>query len=202
MKKYGKFLALLMLLGFYSGCSKTNTPTHQPDYFPLAVGNSWTFQVTKTDSTGGDSTYIEVQTIDHTTTYDSLQWFVVLKTTETDTDSTYYRKGDYFLEAVFFYQGTILNDIVAVSPLEPSVGFAWQDTVNIEVEGEILEQTTVEVPAGTFECFKEHLVVSALGGLIQMEIFNYLADGVGPIKVVYVSDEDTTEMELMEYSIQ
>ncbi|MCD6531516.1 hypothetical protein J7K99_03630, partial [bacterium] len=97
---------------------------------------------------------------------------------------------------------SILDDIIAVSPLEPSVGFVWSDTVNIEVEGEVVAETTITVPAGTFDCFEEHLLVSALGGLVQMEITNYLADGVGPVKIVYVSSGDTTDMELTEYSLQ
>ncbi len=184
------------------GCTHDDTGPAERDYFPLQLGNSWTFQVVKPDSAGNDSVYTEIQTVDHTTIRDSLEWFVVLKTTATDTDSTYYRKGDYFLEAMFFYQGSILDDIIAVSPLEPSVGFSWEDTVDIQTSGEVLAETTVVVPAGTFDCFEEHLVISALGGLIRMEIFNYLADGVGPVKVVYVSSGDTTRMELTDYEIQ
>lgn len=196
-------LAIVTAFLLLAGCSKESGPSEsQPDYFPLQLGNQWTFTVTKPDSAGTDSTYTEIQTVDHTTQYDSLEWFVVVKTTETDTDSTYYRRGDYFLEAIFFYQGRILEDIIAVSPLEPSVGFVWSDTVNIEVEGEVVAETTITVPAGTFDCFEEHLLVSALGGLVRLEITNYLADGVGPVKIVYVSSGDTTDMELTEYSLQ
>jgi len=203
MKRCSWILTIGFVFLLLVGCSKESGPSEsQPDYFPLQLGNQWTFTVTKPDSAGEDSTYTEIQTVDHITEYDSLEWFVVVKTTGTDTDSTYYRKGDYFLEAIFFYQGSILDDIIAVSPLEPSVGFVWSDTVNIEVEGEVVAETTITVPAGTFDCFEEHLLVSALGGLVQMEITNYLADGVGPVKIVYVSSGDTTDMELTEYSLQ
>ncbi|MCD6595392.1 hypothetical protein J7L68_06940 [bacterium] len=200
------FVSLIILIAiglvFFAGCSKDNTPAETPDYFPLALGNSWTFEVIAPDSAGNDSFYTEVQTVDHTTTHDSLDWYVVLAVTDSSTDSSYYRKSEYFLESIFFYNGSILDDIIAVSPLDPSVGFTWSDTVNITVDGEVEAQEEITVPAGTFQCYREKIEVNALGGLISMTICNWLADGVGPARILYIMNGDTTDMKLTSYSVQ
>ncbi len=198
---------LSLILGFIAlilvcGCSKDDNSTGPPDYFPLTLGNSWTFEVTEKDTAGQDSVYTQIQTVDHTTTFDSEEWFVIVATTDSDTDSTYYRKGEFFLEAIFFYQGSLLDDIIAVSPLEPSVGFSWGDTVNIEVNGVVEDSEEITVPAGTFQCYRERLQISALGGMIEMQIYNWLSDGVGPVRIMYVSGEDTTDMKMVSYSVQ
>ena len=206
-RNYSAIIIAFLVFGavFFYGCSKENNPTEAPDYFPLALGNSWTFEVTAPDSAGNDSIYTEVQTVDHTTTYDSLDWFVVLSVTDSSTDSSYYRKSDYFLESIFFYNGSILNNIIAVSPIEPSVGFTWNDTndtVNTTVYGEVEAQEEITVPAGTFQCYRERIEVNALGGLISIIIYNWLSDGVGPARIMYISGEDTTDMKLTSYSVQ
>ncbi len=203
------FWAFVALAAFAAllGCSKEEGGGGEEvehDYFPLALGNSWTFSVYSVDTAGAETTYTQTQTIDHVTTYDSLDWFVMLTpTSDTTYDSAYYRKDDYFVYVTYFLEGIPLE--LMVSPVDPEVGATWScsDTAAffvVEASGEVECQEDVTVPAGTFSCFRELLVVesSVYGATIR----TWLADGVGPVRIVSVSDEDSTDMQLVDYSTQ
>jgi len=205
-KLFGAFLTFLLIaIIALIGCSNDDdngNGNSEPDYFPLELGNEWIFQVTQVDSTG-TKVYEAIQTLDHMTAEDTIEWFVLIEDEDTfDTlDSTYYRKDEYLLQGIFFDGGARLP--VTVSPLEPVVGVSWDTTGLVTIYGEVLSQESITVDAGTFDCYKEKLVITSI--FANMTIYNWLADGIGPVRILILNDPDSTDtkdMQLSSYTIQ
>ncbi len=204
-KFLGAFLIFtLVAIIALMGCSSNdngNGDNGEHNYFPIALGNQWIFDVNKVDTAGSLSTYTAEQNIDHMTTYDSYEWFVLIEentdTIDTLQDSTYYRKDEYLLHGVFF-KGFAIP--VTISPLEPTIGDFWADTSLIIFSGEVLTKETITVPAGEFECYKEKLEATVLGE--DLIIYNWLGNNVGPVRIIVVYEGDSTDMKLASYTIQ
>jgi len=185
------------------GCGNDdNEDTHTPDYFPMAVGNSWTFQVFERDSFGHDTTYTQTQSLNHTATKDSFEWYVM--DGDSITDSIYYRKDAYFLYAGYFFEISGIFNFVPIlaAPLTPEVGFSQADTAqlgmfsiysNVVVEA----KETITVPRGTYECYRELLTIES--SLLTLTMRSWFADTIGPIRLITLSSGDSTDMTLESY---
>ena len=177
-------------LVFVAGCSKddgtSDDGTH--NWFPVAVGNQWGYNVTRysLDDDSIDTTYEDVQTLDHTSVLvaDGLTYTVLI---DSDGDSTYFRKGDTYLWAAYFYDYVVAK--VKAAELDLQVGDFWgTDTslgvINLSTSGECIAKETVTVPKGTFpNCCKIQLITTVSGMTSSCDTtYFWLADGVGPIK--------------------
>ena len=172
------------------------------NYFPLAVGNSWTFQVTKTD-TSGSTEYSETQSINCITTMDSQDWFVMYTTTsDSSLDSIYYRKGSEYLYGGYVFLDAFLG--FPAAPIKPEIGDEWEtiDTLGIfevSIVGEVVSFDTLTVPAGEYECYQASLIIDA--GVISMDMIYWFSNGVGPVRIMQIDDADTTDRMLESYSL-
>ena len=118
-------------------------------------------------------------------------------------DSSYYRKDDYFLRVVYFVIGNALE--IVASPMDPTTITVWDDSTSlamfsVHIHGEVEAFETITVPAGIFNCYRERLEVS-IPGLYSYTIRNWLADGIGAVRIVSVSGDDSTDMKLESYSL-
>lgn len=202
-------LTLFVSLLIFVGCSNEESPVHTPDYFPLSIGNTWTFDVSEFDTTGAETTYVETHTIDHKTS-DTLGWYVMFIQTDTSgVDSILYRKDQYALWAGFtFRTGFIVVFLpVRVAPLEPEVGQQWSDTVRnagIYTNAEVFEKSDQNVPAGNFSTYACKLDVKLIGDNSSLYRVKYwFADNIGPVRIDMVEvGKDSTVYSLRNYSIQ
>jgi hypothetical protein len=180
-----------------------NISHYIPNYFPLAVGNSWTFLVHIKNSVGGDSTYNETQSLSRSVIRGTEEWYVMLLQNDTlITDSVYYIKTTLFVRAGYVYSSVFVP--VDISPVYPAVGVEWnQDTLlspllHLQYEGDVETYQLISVPEGMHQCFKE--VVSVTNPIVRQLIY-WVADSVGPVIVIDINGADTTTMELQSYIV-
>lgn len=200
---------ILILFAIFFGCSSNDQP-HTPDYFPLKIGNTWTFDVVKFDTTGAETTYTETQTIDHHRTADTLAWFVMFIQTDTGgVDSILYRKDQYALWCGFTFRFGFITAFLPlrIAPLNPEVGQQWTDTVRnagVYTYAEVFEKSNQNVPAGSFSTCACKLDVKLISDNSTIYKAKYwFADGVGPVKIDMVEvGEDSTVYQLRSYTIQ
>ena len=174
----------------------------QVDYFPLAVGNSWTFEVHWSDTAGSTDTYTQTQSIDDTTEMESLLWYIMFnESSDSTVDTVYYRKGTDYLYAGYVYYGAFLS--FPAAPVVPEVGMEWDDAetllVEVNIHGEVEAYETITVPAGTFDCYCEYITVES--SITNLNLRTWVADGVGPVRIVNIGEADSTDMVLVEYSL-
>lgn len=170
------------------------------DYFPLAIGNYWTFDVHWSDTVGSTDTYTQTQTIDDTVQIDSEIWFVMYNTSsDSSVDSIYYRKGTDYLYGGYYMYGAFFA--FPAAPLAPEIGMEWDDVetllVDITIHGEVEGYETITVPSGTYDCYRELLTVES--SIYNFSLRSWFADGVGPIRIVNIEVADSTDMQLQEY---
>lgn len=188
MKRVVIFVAAALI--FIAGCSKNSSSsdngTH--NWFLLSVGNQWGYDVTRYSLSDDmvDTTFTDIQTLDHTAVLaaDGLTYTVLI---DSDGDSTYFRKGDTYLWAAYFYDYVVAK--VKVSELDLQVDDFWvTDTalgvINLSTSGECIAKEMVTVPKGTFpNCCKIQLITTVSGMTNSCDTtYFWLADGVGPIK--------------------
>ena len=205
-------IAFLLSAFLIVGCSKDENPSdnnEDANYFPLTIGNSWTFLVYETDTAGTD-TFVEVQSIvNDTIVADSSLWYVMHSTVEDSiTDSSYYRKDTVYgyLYVRYFYSSVAL-DVIA-SKLNPQVNDDWEqyDTIMgiiyVHIYGKVEAREDITVPAGVFDCFKERLDIQISGAMRDTVVMNnWLSNNVGPVRIFQTSATDTTDMKLQAYSV-
>ncbi len=172
------------------------------DYFPLAVGNYWTFSVNWSDTAGSTDAYTQTQSIDDTVEIDSLLWFVMYNTSsDSSVDSIYYRKGTDYLYGGHYMYGAFFA--FPAAPLNPEIGMEWDDVetllVDITVHGEVEAYETITVPSGTYDCYRELLTVES--SIYNFSLRTWFADGVGPVRIVDIETADSTDMQLQDYSL-
>ncbi len=206
MKRLLLVSASLLLIGaVFLGCSKEE---EQPqNYFPLAVGNTWNFQVHEWGANSPDTTYTEIQTLDHLANRDGYSWYAMfLPQADSTIDSIYYRKDEFFLYVGYFQMGEFLP--MPISPLQPQAGYTWSHAdsigmlLKIYLDGIVQGAERITVPAGTFDCMVE-LVHIEIRGLAPDTVWlkYWLADDIGPARILEMSNTDTTDRQLSSYSL-
>ena len=193
-------LALAMVLILAVGCGEESCLCPEipstPEYFPLSVGDNWTyFRGSSVDSFWIDSTW-------------------------TDADTTFFVESGRIVDGPSYFNTfyavygdgsvwTLLYDLegfeyAMILPGEPGVGQEWvrpdRDTIRIAAD------TTISIPAGTFECLKvvrwHHASEPDDPGAYQEA---YYAPGVGPVMYResegFAPQDAEVERELRSYSV-
>jgi len=191
----------------------------EDDFFPLSVGNSWTYRVTnKQDKTSLVNTNIVTgkETVNNKDTFVSENKIVgdnfVLK------KRYFYEENDQLILAQLItyhiatrkttYRYTTVRDIGdVIENIEPGTpmiylqyplkkGLTW---VSQGGHFTVMGQETITVPAGTFKCWKVKLEFIGEQGAI----YRYYADGIGLVKDETINPKFFDSIsELVEYKIQ
>lgn len=209
MKKLNQIfpIAVLAIIFMMSSCKDKEELT--VDYFPLKVGNSWTYDVYQID--GDNETYGStiIKNIIGTTIIGEHEFFEIEITSSTGTtgrpnefirydDSGYYlnEEGEYLI----YLEGE-LNEVVS-------------SRVEEILDGEILfeyskvaENEEVSVPGGTFDCVKYQLKWTQTNlGYDWDSKYNdyYYTNGIGLVKYYesYASTSMLVEYRLKDYNIE
>jgi len=169
MKKRIFFPAVMLALVLFLSCSsdkKTDRPPHTSDYkqsalkyFPLNVGNKWTYKVNYFGSAG---------TIDVQITGTDGEWFLDSRGGKMMADRRGIRDADRYL---------------LMFPLQREQWISIVDTKTREIRKTVGVDETVKVPAGTFEgTIKVHTLVELPGGKV-LHSFHFFAANVGIVKI-------------------
>jgi hypothetical protein len=178
MKKTGMFFAVLLLIFSFLSCSsdkKQDSPPHTSDYkasalkyFPLNVGNKWTYSVNYLGSAGK----IDVQ-INGT----DGEWFLDNRGGRITADKRGIRDNDRY---------------ILMFPLQKDSWVSIIETKTREVRKTIGVDETVKVPAGVFEgTIKVHTYVELPGNKI-LHSFHYFAADVGIVKIETALEDNST----------
>lgn len=186
-----KIMWLLPVVALIVGCGGEDD-----SYFPLSVGNEWTYDMTMTIIE--QDTIIETGSqelkITGTTTLDNGTEVFVMSMTITfdnpaipgDTQMVYFQETDDYILAYDALADTIPSDTVLAFPLE--IGKTWGDY-------EVTDQVDLSVPAGQFgDCWEVYNETE--------DAYWYWKSGVGMVRMV---DDDITWsvlVELVEYTVQ
>lgn len=184
----------------------------EKDYWPLAVGNIWDYQVSTTvtmpDTTITFTDTMKIEVTRETTLDNNTAVFEVITEMTVDTivttDTAYYQETD---EYVFAYdeKSTTNPDTLLVLPIEE--GKSWTvhkdslETITMEVVG----KETVTVPAGTYEdCWKGRQIQT--DGTDAETMYVWLAPDVGWIKQTFTEGDTnfttSTTVELLNATIK
>lgn len=178
MKRIGIFFAVLLITSIFLSCSsdkKQDKPPHTSDYkasalkyFPLNVGNKWTYSVNYLGSTGK----IDVQ-INGT----DGEWFLDNRGGRIMADKRGIRDNDRY---------------ILMFPLQKDSWTSIIQTKTREIRKTVGVDETVKVPAGVFEgTIKVHTYVELPGNKI-LHSFHYFAADVGIVKIETALEDNST----------
>lgn len=195
MKKiiFPLMIVIIFVLATVTGCNnnKKDAPPHTSDYkesalkyFPLALGNKWTYNVNYFGSAG---------TIDVTITGTDGEWFLDNRGGRIMADRRGIRDADRY---------------ILMFPLQREEWISIIDTKTRETRKTIGVDEAVKVPAGTFEgAIKVHTYVELPDKKI-LHSFHYFVADVGIVKIETVLEDikegkmlPQTVTELISYSI-
>ncbi len=192
----------------------------KPDFFPMTVGSTWTFQgwmtyeqvddpdtlftsrtVTEVTGTTTLSTGEEVAEFQSTDTTHTL---VPAETTSVNVSRSFVRQdGDYIL--AFDSRDDTEPDTALSLPLEQGKTWTVHSKADTSITALVLKKETVTVRAGEFkDCWKLEITIST-GGLGQ-KTFWWYADGIGRVRN-YVESTNSgirtvLENELVSYDVK
>jgi len=191
-------IMLMLLVSLFSGCSKDD-PTNPPDpdsanvIWPLAIGNSWTFQLTFFYE--GDTISLEYTTaITESVSEDGRNIYI-------GDDHGDFKEG-LFNDSVGFHNVLVYPDSISYSGLRykypGQIGDSWTfEYLDMESSATIEDvSVSVTVPAGTFNCYEYALISS------EETRIDYCCPGIGLIKSEFFLDSILlAKMELVGYTV-
>lgn len=193
MKSLSALLLALLALSNLTGCSEDPVPSGGTiqQLFPLSVGNSWTLQQTIYDDAGNvTNTDTSRMTIDSTGTVFGHSGFYF--SSDGDHGFYYYQNGidvryqdpkDEQDNSIVMRYPMAENEILVIKDTTTEAGYRTKEFIKL-----ISENTSVTVPAGTFNCLTyikyrlygnstldttSYIVMSAAfgKGIIQQDIY-------------------------------
>jgi hypothetical protein len=196
-------IALAFFLPAMSAAAqKSKAPVH--DYFPLRVGDSWTYR-----SASGDTEY-SLKVLSEEKQADGTIRYLVEKVAGTKVHTLFSKAGGWVLmhsERYPEHEGLeakyepprqyLKNPLVA--------GARWRWTgkdytqTGLEEDNQVVGLENVIVPAGKFRAMK---VVSRVGGGAPMTRTYWYADGIGLVKSMTVAGQTKYGWELANYSFK
>ncbi|PKP59161.1 MAG: hypothetical protein CVT88_06120 [Candidatus Altiarchaeales archaeon HGW-Altiarchaeales-1] len=169
------------------GMNETN------DYYPLEVGNQWVFAVKK--ETEGENPQNSITTVQITKKemINNIETFVIEYETDNNTSQIEYVNKEYgkILCCRRISQGKEQNYYplqlwADFSSLKKGKKWKWADnTINVELEGEILGKDVITVPAGTFETYIVKITTSPkdnVRGIANVKWMGWFAKNIGVVK--------------------
>lgn len=178
------FLFFAVIILCINGCKKADAPV-RPDYskviWPLSLHSYWEYN---------DTGYHDTITYVDTTT-------MKVDNVREENQRVYYKLNRYYTEYTLGDKG--LNEYSQGGPAEGTLYLKYPAMVNdYYLYGEMLVtvksiDTTVTVPAGTFNCYYYHFFRSMDN--VSWEMF--LAPGVGPVKEEYYTNGRLNERRLL-----
>lgn len=202
LRTFSAIVFAMFLASLGAAAQKSKAPA--PDYFPLRVGDSWTYRNTSDGSQFSLKVVSEEKQGDGTIRYQVeklagvriLTWFSkvsgwVLMHLESYPE----HEG---LQAVYEPPKQYLKN-----PLVASAEWTWkgkdQTLTDVDESNKVLGFEKVSVPAGKFRAMK---VVSRVGGGVQMTRTYWYAEGVGLVKSTTEGRGLTYGSELADYSFK
>ena len=194
---------LTALLTVEGAPQKTNKPA--ADYFPLRVGDSWTYRNTADDSQYTLKVLAEEPDSSGVTRYQvELRAGAIVLKLFSKTDQWVLLHAERYtehegLEAKYEPPKNYLPN-----PLKPGFKWSWNghDYTQSEVseKSEVIGFESVTVPAGKFKAMK--VVSQVTGGSALMTKTYWYAEGVGLVKTTTVGGQITYGSELFDYSFK
>lgn len=210
--QYANRTLLILTVGLLflpvGGCETTSSVISEGEIpetnlFPLATGRIWVFTAYQLDTTNSQkissTVHREVSSVQGVTTVQGKTAFRMIDSTYTpsgtvetvDTSYLAIENGDLYQWSsdqptwmVFFKKSEGLNkEYVAGQFQEIHDGVP----VSVTFKGKIYPKESVSAPIGSFQAYKVELKVSAVAGPTSFEFVAmqlYVADGVGPVKMV------------------
>lgn len=219
-KKQIKTLLLLItiIIGaiIISGCvsneqKETNRQTtSESDYFPLSIGNSWSY-------------YFKIETGE--TKVQKIVDIQISKKEKIDGVETYameYKLGDKVLqieyytnekEKVICYKRILSGTNFDINPpqllydfssLKKGEKWEWNGKVGEQearLKGEVLGEETITVPTGTFKTYRVKIIVRDSGGMILVSSDRWFAQDIGMVKEESIDGSMFVGVELKEYGV-
>ncbi len=189
LKQAISYLSLAFLL---AACSNSESPSNNGNHsgviMPLAIGNSWTYQVEPADSANGVPTFTD--SITGFDTINGIAWFVVQRSSSGS--PFYYREAsDGLHEALPFDTNGTFDNLCAKYPAQSGDHYTDSMWVSYHLAGDTTwkvmpgsSTTTVDsadevisVPAGTFHALKYEYFPHL--NLLEQ----YFAPGVGMVQM-------------------
>ncbi len=210
----GTFIIWIVMI---SGCisneeKQTNgQTTTKGDYFPLLIGNSWSYdlnietgetnvqktmdvQISKKEKIGGVGTY-------------AMEYKLEGKVLQTE----FYTNEN---EKVICYKRILIGTNFDINPpqllydfssLKKGEKWEWRGKVGYQeasLKGEVLGEETITVPGGTFKTYKVKVIIRDDGGRILVSTDRWFAQGIGMIKEESIDNLIHVTAELKEYEIK
>lgn len=186
------------------------------NYFPLAVGNYWSYYATikvegtKVQKKVADAQIPKKEKINGIETY-VIVWKLMDENGERQTQTEYYTNEN---GEILCYR-RILNGITYdinppqlmgnFSSLKKGKTWTWSGKVGdreMSLEGTIIGKETINVPAGTFETYKVRFIYKDKNGKILSSIDRWFAKGIGEIKGEDNEGSIYIRVELKEYDLK
>jgi len=165
-------IAVLLVCAVFLCCSDNDStgPSDDGEIYPLAIGNTWTFEVAQFDTLGNVES---LDTISGEVVRDTViageTWYV---TEGEDEDGIH--SGYCILRSDGFYEGWPQEELLYKYPVQVGDWYMVEDdTVQVEDLSE-----SVSVPAGDFDCVRYRI-----HGYLPIVIYQRLCPNVGLVSV-------------------
>lgn len=193
----------IFLLTMGALAQKSESPV--ADYFPLRVGDSWTYHSTMGSTEYSQKVLKEEKQTDGTVRY------LVEKVAGAKVETFYSKAGGWVLMNAERYPEHEALKIdyepakqVLKNPLTPGAKWDWKGKditlTDVEEENEVTGPEDITVPAGKFRGMK--VVTRIVGASTPMIRTNWYADGVGLVKSTTEAGKINYGWELKDYSFK
>ena len=187
------------------GAAAQKSPAPSPDYFPLRVGDSWTYR-----NTGGGAPF-SFKVLGEEKQPDGTIRYEVEKLAGAKVLTVYSKAGGWVymhLERYPEHEGLEMKYEPArqylKNPLVAGSQWGWtgKDYTNTELEedSQVTGPEEVTVPAGKFQAMK--VVTKVAGATAPLTRTNWYADGVGLVKSTSEAGQIKYGWELIDYSFK
>ncbi|MEY2488146.1 MAG: hypothetical protein QOC70_88 [Verrucomicrobiota bacterium] len=192
----------VFILTMAAAAQKSEAPA--PDYFPLRVGDSWTYR-----STSGDTQH-SLKVVSEEKQADGTIRYLVEKLAGAKVLTVFSKAGGWVLMHSEGYPEHEGLDVKYESPrqylknpLVAGAQWGWQGEdytrTQLEEDNQVTGPENITVPAGKFRAMK---VVSRVAGPSSLTRTNWYADGVGLVKSATDGGQIKYGWELTDYSFK
>ncbi len=182
-------------------CGPTVLP---PNYFPLATGNYWFFDVYQIDTTGADVEYKGRDTIQIVgdTLIDGNTYAIVQESPFLSSEPLF----EYYLRDSSGFLVTNEGSVKFTSSIFNTVVYTFEYAPTITGEFQTLETPVLlELPVGDFEALNYQQTVGHIENVGVTRMYdNYYSDGIGPVQQSfgYFIGNINFERRLIEYNLE
>jgi hypothetical protein len=200
------FLALAAaVVAAGAGAAKPKPEQAPPDFFPLRVGDSWTYRNTSDNSEYGFKVLAEEPPTGGAPRYQvEMRAGVIVHKSFSKEDGWVVLWEDRYVEHEGLQMKYEPPKKYLQNPLKPGFKWTWQGKDSTQTDftekNDVVGFETVTVPAGKFRAMK--LVSEVSGGNAVMTKTYWYADGVGLVKTTTVGGAITYGSELVDYSFK